>query len=126
MEPGGHLAAEVRNVPPSLAGDLHLVVSRGQAVAVTPTDLTAFDPDDVATALTFQITNAKSGWIVNASNADKPIERFTLADVESGKVVFVHDGSQGKSASFDVIVADDDGATSGAAKTVTVSVMAGA
>jgi cytoskeletal protein CcmA (bactofilin family) len=123
MEPGAALSAEVRNVPPELAGDLHLVVGRGQAVAVTPADLSAFDPDDAANALTFRITNPQKGWIVIAGDNATPVERFTLADLNAGKVVFVHDGSAGGNASFDVLVADAAGATSGGARTVNVSVM---
>ncbi len=47
---------------------------------------------------------------------------FTQADIEAGRVLFVHDGGDSTSANFDVLVADDSGATSGRAQTVTVHV----
>ena len=53
METGANLSAEVRNVPPTVAGDLDLTVGKGRAVTVTPEDLNAVDPDDDARHLTF-------------------------------------------------------------------------
>ncbi len=124
MEPGGTLSAEVRNVPPSLAGDFHLVVGRGEAVAITSSDLTAYDPDDAAEALSFSVSNLRSGHVVLAGNATSPVERFSLADLLAGKVLFIHDGNDSRNASFEVVVADGKGATSGSSRTVNVSVMA--
>ena len=43
-------------------------------------------------------------------------------DLERGSVMFLHDGTETLSASFDVVVADKAGATSGAAQTVKVAV----
>jgi cytoskeletal protein CcmA (bactofilin family) len=121
LEQGGNLSAEVRNVPPSLAGDLDLSVSRGKSVRITQQDLTALDPDDTAQNLTFTISNARNGYITMAGGRS-PITRFTQADLASGKVSFTHDGTNTQAASFDVIVADRSGATSGAAQTVKVHV----
>ena len=53
MEVGANLSAEVRNVPPAIAGDLDLTVVRGRSVPVTLEDLNAVDPDDDAKDLTF-------------------------------------------------------------------------
>lgn len=121
LEQGGNLSAEVRNVPPSLSGDLDLAVSRGKSVRITQQDLTALDPDDTAQNLTFTISNARNGFITLAG-ARTPITRFTQADLVNGKVSFMHDGTNTQAASFDVIVADRSGATSGAAQTVKVHV----
>lgn len=125
MDHGAHLTAELRNVPPEIAGDLDLTVKRGQSVVITPIDLTAFDPDDDPEDLTYTVLKANNGSIVLASglngNAD-PVKKFTQADIEAGKVKFRHDGTETPQASFDVVVADDEGATSGAPKTVTVNV----
>jgi hypothetical protein len=51
------------------------------------------------------------------------IDRFTQADIEARNVLFTHDGSNGGRASFDVVVADRSGATSGEPRTVTVTVL---
>ncbi|GBF28207.1 hypothetical protein MnTg02_03271 [bacterium MnTg02] len=122
LEFGGSISAELRNVPPELAGDFDLEVKKGRAVRITTTDLTAIDPDDEAEDLTYTVTNMANGFVALSTAPAKPVDKFTQADLENGGVNFVHDGSDTKMASFDVVVADDDGATSGAAQTVKVTV----
>lgn len=122
MEEGAELAATVRNVPPSLSGDLDLSVNKGRSVRITTADLTAVDPDDKASNLTFTVSNAANGFVTFASAPGLPISNFTQADLESGKVHFAHDGTNSDTARFDVIVADKAGATSGKAQTVNVAV----
>lgn len=125
MENGGNLSAELRNVPPELTGDFQLVVGRGRSVVVTPVDITAVDPDDEASALMFRISNIVNGQIIlSSATATDPVSQFTQADLEAGKVSFLHDGRTDAPAAFDVVVSDDDGATSGAAQTVKVAVRA--
>jgi cytoskeletal protein CcmA (bactofilin family) len=124
MEMGGNLSAEVRNVPPTLAGDLDLSVDKGKSVRITLQDLTALDPDDDAQHLTFTVSRAKNGFVTLLTDPGHPVATFTQADLERGSVLFRHDGTNGAHASFDVVVADHAGATSGAAQTVNVSVRA--
>jgi cytoskeletal protein CcmA (bactofilin family) len=124
MEMGGNLTAEVRNVPPSISGDLDLSVVKGKAVRITLQDLTALDPDDTAQNLIFSVSRARNGFVTLASEPARPVERFTQADLERGSVLFRHDGTNTSDASFDVVVADKAGATSGAAQTVKVAVRA--
>ena len=52
----------------------------------------------------------------------RPAAKFTQADLEGGRVIFTHDGTATRAASFDVVVADHTGATSGAPQTVKVTV----
>lgn len=122
MAHGASLSAQLRNVPPQLAGDLNLVVDSGKSVAVTPMDLSAIDPDDDAKSLTYTVSNATHGFLTLAGAPSSPVERFTQADLEAGRVIFVHDGTRVARASFGVVVADAAGATSGAAQTVEVVV----
>jgi cytoskeletal protein CcmA (bactofilin family) len=119
---GGNLSAELRNVPPDIAGDLDLTVDRGRTVPITREDLHAVDPDDTAKDLTFTVSNARNGFVALAGAPKRATISFTQADLEGGKVLFAHDGTSGKVASFDVVVADRTGATSGSARTVTVAV----
>lgn len=119
MEEGAELAASVRNVPPSIGGDLDLTVSRGRSVRITPADLSAIDPDDAPAALTFRVSSIAGGVITNSS---VPVETFTQADLLAGRVYYSHDGNDAPSARFDVVVTDAEGATSGAAQTVRVAV----
>lgn len=127
LESGGELSANLRNVPPQLAGDLNLLVRKGRAVAITTHDLTAFDPDDSARSLRFRISNPINGWIQisRAGVPGAPANEFTQADLEAGLVAFVHDGTNNMTASFEVVVADAQGATSGTARIVEVAVTPG-
>ncbi len=122
VEAGGNLSADVRNVPPQIAGDLDLSVSRGQTVRITPLDLTAVDPDDTAQNLTFSVSNANSGFVAKTGAATQALSQFTQAELQAGSIMFVHDGSMGAKASFNVVVSDKEGATSGQPQTVTVNV----
>ncbi|MDX2202559.1 MAG: polymer-forming cytoskeletal protein [Hyphomicrobiaceae bacterium] len=122
MDMGGNLSAEVRNIPPQLAGDFEIAVTRGGAVRITSEDLRAVDPDDEARQLVFTMSNARGGFIAALDTPSQPLQQFTQADVDAGRIVFRHDGSGGQSAFFSVTVADHTGATSGAPQEVHVAV----
>lgn len=124
LEVGGNLTAEVKNVPPTIAGDLQLEVSKGGSVPITLQDLNALDPDDSASDLKITVSNARNGYVVLATAPRRAVTAFTQADLETGQVAFVHDGRGTEQASFDIVVADRSGATSGAPQTVKVSVRA--
>lgn len=124
MDEGAELSASVRNVPPSIAGDLDLTVPKGRSVRITAADLSAHDPDDKAEHLSFEVSNATNGVVTLAGAPGLPVVTFTQADLDSGSVYFAHDGSDSETARFDVVVSDRDGATSGAAKTINVAVRA--
>lgn len=122
MDEGAELTASVRNVPPSIGGDLDVTVKRGRTVKITPADLKAIDPDDAPDALTFKVSNVTGGMITQSGAPGLAADTFTQADLNAGRVYFAHDGSNAERASFEVVVSDDDGATSGAAQTVNVAV----
>ncbi len=122
MEMGADLSAELRNVPPRLAGDLDITVKRGKSVVITTEDITAIDPDDTADDLTYSVSNEINGFVALLQDKGAAVANFTQADIEAGRVLFVHNGNAGQSANFDVMVTDDSGATSGKAQTVTVHV----
>jgi cytoskeletal protein CcmA (bactofilin family) len=119
---GGDLDANVRNVPPEISGDMNVTVRRGRSVRITTADLNAVDPDSVAAGINFAIGNATGGFVAKSGAPKVPVASFSQADLEGGLVLFAHDGSAGAAASFDVVAADQAGGTSGAAKTVTVTV----
>lgn len=122
MEMGADLSADVRNVPPAIFGDLDLTVARGQAVQITVADLTAVDPDDTAASLTYSVSAPVAGLVELSDAPSQAVARFTQADLEAGRVAFRHDGSTQRVASFNVIVTDHAGASSGAPATVHVTV----
>ena len=122
LEVGGNLSAEVRNVPPSIAGDMQIEVSRGGSAAVTLQDLNALDPDDNAKDLKFTISNVRNGYLALLGAPRRSVTAFTQADLEAGQVTFVHDSRSTGGASFDIVVADRSGGTSGTPKTMRVVV----
>jgi cytoskeletal protein CcmA (bactofilin family) len=124
LEMGGNLSAEVRNVPPTIAGDMQIEVSRGGSVPVTLQDLNALDPDDSSKDLRFSISNVRNGYLALASAPRRSVTSFTQADLETGQVSFVHDGRGSGPAGFDIVVADRSGGSSGAPQTVKVAVRA--
>ena len=122
MEFGGDLTADLRNIPPTIGGDLDLAVAKGRSVRITLQDLNALDPDDKAHDLTFAVSGARNGRVTLTNEPERAVETFTQADLERGSVLFLHDGTDTRDASFDVVVADKAGATSGASQTVKVAV----
>lgn len=122
MQQGASLDATLRNIPPHLGGDFEMTVDRGGAVKITTLDLTAFDPDDAAKDLTYSVTNPSNGFIAMDTARTTSISSFTQADLESGRIVFVHDGASAPSAGFDTMVTDSSGASSGGVRHVTVAV----
>ena len=76
MEMGADLSAELRNVPPRLAGDLDITVKRGKSVIITTEDITAVDPDDTPDHLTYTVTKPRNGFISLAGQAGTPIAQF--------------------------------------------------
>ena len=122
MELGAELSADVRNVPPAIFGDLDLTVGRGKSVKITTADLTAVDPDDGAAALIYTVSSPLNGFVELTEAPNTPATTFTQADLEAGNVMFHHDASQTRVASFNVIVTDHAGATSGTPATVHVTV----
>lgn len=124
MEPGANLSAEVRNVPPTVSGDFHIAVKKGRTARVTLEDLTAVDPDDKPEDLRFTVSRTDRGTILLSGTGGPATSTnsFTQADLAGGRVLFQHDGSDGQDASFEVIVTDSKGATSGAPRTVSVAV----
>ncbi|MBI1386540.1 MAG: hypothetical protein GC150_16660 [Rhizobiales bacterium] len=123
VAPGGHLSAELRNVPPQLFGDLRLETGRGEAVALTRMDLCAVDVEDGPDKIVFTVSNARNGWLAYRDATGEPVSSFTQADIDEGRIVFVHDATHdGPEAGFEVIARDSAGATTGRARTVTVAV----
>lgn len=123
MVDGGELMADLRNVPPELTGDFHVVVRRGKSVALTTADIHAVDPDNSADELTYRISAPSQGHVARAAFPAMAIDSFTQAELAAGKILFVHDGTTAGGGGFKVQVVDRSGAESGPAQAVTVAVV---
>ncbi len=123
MANGGELSAELRNIPPGLSGDFEVVVRRGRTVAITVSDISAYDPDDAAGDLTFTVASPVNGYVARHGAAKAAIDRFTQAELLAGRILFAHDGGGAPQASFNVVVTDKAGGASGVPRTVQVTVV---
>lgn len=123
MVEGAELMADVRNIPPELGGDFHIVVRRGRTVTLTRADIDAVDPDNTADELTYRVTAPSQGHIARSAFPTMAIDNFTQAELAAGRIVFVHNGNGTGNGSFDVTVTDASGNASGAPTTVTVAVV---
>ena len=100
------------NDAPALTGDLSAAVGEAASYAVTTADLNFTDPDDVAAGVTFTVSNQVNGTVlVNGGAATT----FTGTQLASGLVSFLHNGSEGATASFSVSVEDGNEDGSGPA-----------
>ncbi len=124
MAEGAQLEAHLRNIPPEIGGDLEMTVERGGATRITIADLSAFDPDDHAADLTFEVSNPIAGHVARVDALLYPLDRFTQLELERGEIAFASDGSATDRAGFDVVVRDASGASSGPAKTMRIAVTA--
>lgn len=101
------------NDAPEIAGDLSLEVAPGGTETITTADLTENDPDDSGTGLTYTVTTGPAnGQLELTTNTGVAITTFTQDDLDTNKVVYVHNGSATTSDSFEVQLADggEDGA----------------
>ena len=114
------------NEAPQTSGDLAISIAEGASRVLTIADLSATDEDtsDSPAQLTWQVVMApSSGRLVLASFPTATITSFTQAQLISGQVIYIHDGSEGLTDRFSVQVRDDAGASANQ-QTVMVTVTA--
>ncbi|MDO9418471.1 T1SS-143 repeat domain-containing protein [Pararhizobium sp.] len=104
------ITVNASNDAPVLAGPLAATVAEGGPHVLTSAELGYTDPDNGDSEVVFQISNLSHGLIYNANAT---ATSFTAAELQAGKITFVHDGSEGPAASFSVKVEDgnQDGST---------------
>ena len=99
-----------KNDPPILTGDLSASLDEGANYTLTPPDVFYTDSDDDNAGVTF-IISALSNGIITVSGSST--NSFTGTQLYSGAVTFVHDDSETVTASFNILVDDnnEDGST---------------
>ncbi|MFP3544106.1 VCBS domain-containing protein [Rhizobium sp. SIMBA_035] len=93
------------NEAPHIQGNLTAIVAEGGQHVLTWAELGANDPDaaDTKANLTFTASSLTNGQLLVNGQVSSS---FTAADVDGGKVAFVHNGSETNSAGFDISLAD--------------------
>lgn len=97
------------NAAPTL-GNNNLSIGQGQTIILSTSNLSATDPDDDGTTLTFLISGVRGGRFELVSAPGVEVTSFTQGQVQAGQVQFVHDGST-VSPTFNVAVSDGKMAT---------------
>ena len=106
------------NDPPSITTNT-LVISEGQRVVLDRSMISASDAESTATALTYSVSGLGGGSFALADAPTVPISTFTQAQIDSGSVVFTHDGSEA-APTYTLTVSDGTGAAS-PASTATIA-----
>ena len=98
---------------PTISGDQSITVLEGGSVVLTAADFVGTDIEDDDTTLSYTVSALVAGT-VQVGGAS--VSTFSAAQLRSGAVSFVHDGSETLTGSFDVSAVDSDGASSAAIK----------
>jgi hypothetical protein len=74
-------------------GSNHLRIGKGATVTLDSSMLSATDVDHPAASLVFNVSGVTAGYFAYHSDTAEPISGFSQGEINAGKVVFVHDGS---------------------------------
>lgn len=94
------------NDPPQITTNA-LAISEGGTVTLSGSNLTSTDADSPNGSLQYTVSNVQNGFFALTASPTMPITSFAQNDVNTGKVVFVHDGSE-FAPSYEVTVSDGD------------------
>ncbi|XP_022832747.1 chondroitin sulfate proteoglycan 4 isoform X2 [Spodoptera litura] len=89
--------APVNDEPPIVAANTGLCVWEGGTFTFTTKELYVNDIDTPPENVTVRVVDIVSGYIAIQGSLDTAVHHFTQADIDKGKVVFVHkNGTKGK------------------------------
>lgn len=99
------------NDPPEIVTDESVAVNEGGLVAIGSANLSASDPDNSAADLTYTLTGGPNHGILEVAGVNTT--HFTQADLDAGRITYVHDGSETTTDSFSFVLTDGgaDGTT---------------
>jgi len=96
------------NQAPTLDTNTGLTLLEGGSTTLATSDLSASDPDDPPSGLTYVVTGAPSRGVLRVDGS--PDSSFTQADLENGAVQYDHTASDATDDSFTFFVEDLEGA----------------
>ncbi|MCA9173081.1 MAG: tandem-95 repeat protein, partial [Planctomycetales bacterium] len=95
---------------PTVVANTGSTVAEGGTDAITEAELEFIDTEQPATAVTYSVTSGPSnGQLELSTNPGVAITSFTQDDINNGRVVYVHDGSNTVSGDFNFNVDDGQG-----------------
>jgi hypothetical protein len=89
---------------PSLQNNAWTIINGG-TLSVTPTNVSATDPDTPVNTLVFNVVSVTNGYFEYAASPGVAVTTFTQQQIANGEVRFVHNGS-GAPPSFTLYVSD--------------------
>jgi hypothetical protein len=101
------LSIEDVNEPPTLRTNAGLDLSSDASATITTGELSASDPDDGPSGLTYTVTSGPARGILQVDG--RPDSVFTQADLASGTVQYTHTGSDPTNDSFTFALSDPGG-----------------
>ncbi len=103
------------NSVPSLAANTGSTVTQGLTDVLIASELQVVDLDNSPSQLVYTVTTVPAnGQLELTTGPGVAITSFTQADIDAGRVVFVHSGAAATSDSFTFTVSDGAGGTIGA------------
>ncbi|WP_233993919.1 cadherin-like domain-containing protein [Salinibacter altiplanensis] len=102
------LRVEDINEPPILKRNAGLALSSGSSATLTTGELSASDPDDAPSSLTYTVIKAPTRGDLLVDG--RPASAFTQADLSEGAVQYRHTATDGKNDRFTFVLEDEAGA----------------
>lgn len=99
------IISPVNDELPVIVNNTGAFVWRGGVYNINSSNLAVVDRDTPATSLTFVIVDAKAGYLAYFSNLNATIDKFTQAEIDAGKITFVHSGEE-MDGEFEVVIND--------------------
>ncbi len=99
------------NQAPTLDTNAGITLPEGSSTTITTGELSASDPDDAPSALTYVVTAGPSRGELLVEGS--PVSSFTQADLENESVQYDHTASDASEDSFSFVVEDAGGASTG-------------
>ncbi|XP_062946387.1 chondroitin sulfate proteoglycan 4 [Cynocephalus volans] len=85
---------DVNERPPRPQASIPLQLTRGSRAPISRAQLSVVDPDSAPGEIEYEVQRAPhSGFLSLAGGSPGPVTRFTQADVDAGRLVFVANGS---------------------------------
>ena len=95
------------NDAPTVVTNTGGTVKESETLVITGAMLQSMDPDDAPAGLTYTVTSAPgNGQLELTTGAGVPITVFTQEDIDKGRVIYKHDGSEKPEGSFAFSLAD--------------------
>lgn len=92
---------------PKITANAGATVTEGASTIITTAQLSASDTESAAEDITYEVTQGPSGgYLAFSDDPAAEITSFTQADLEAGRVTYIHQGGENPSDSFGFRVSD--------------------